>query len=426
MPVKEQPEPENPQAVDQPDAALDHRVRVAMKTLDDEAGSGYFDAAPNQILNRLETPSMQTTTTGTSDDSGLHDIRSLAQNTKARLSKKITAAPVPDDVPQGSGSFQMIALPEPAKMVSLPELAALPSKAEIKALDKAAKAAKKAEVATPVTATSTSTSTATPVAAKVAPAPFAPKPAANNNTRVIAIIGACVVAAAGVGLFVMTQGSSAKSAAPDTTLASREAAKPTPPPAAPVVAAAVAPTPPPAPEPVPEVVPPPPPPVETPAPAPVAHKAAPAHAAAPAAPKAPKEDVKPAAAPGPMTADKAATTPKPGDPSFDDLLKEAGVQDGQHKQAAPKLAKKSLSFDDIKNGMSPLSGKAQACFKGTQGTAMVKLIVAPSGQVTKVSVGGAFAGKPEADCVAGIARSATFPPWDGGPQTVNYSYLLSE
>ena len=75
---------------------------------------------------------------------------------------------------------------------------------------------------------------------------------------------------------------------------------------------------------------------------------------------------------------------------------------------------------------SALASKAQACYKGTQGTASVKMTVAPSGKVTKVTIGGAFAGKPEGQCVSALAQSATFPPWDGGPQTVNYSYLLSE
>ena len=110
--------------------------------------------------------------------------------------------------------------------------------------------------------------------------------------------------------------------------------------------------------------------------------------------------------------------------SFDDLLKEAGVAD--KKAAAPKLDKKSLTGDEFKAGMGALSGKAQACFKGTQGTAIVKLVVAPSGQVTKVSVGGAFAGKPEADCVTPAVKNPSFPAWDGGQQSIGYTYLLSE
>jgi hypothetical protein len=46
--------------------------------------------------------------------------------------------------------------------------------------------------------------------------------------------------------------------------------------------------------------------------------------------------------------------------------------------------------------------------------------------VSKVSVLGAFAGKPEAACVTNAVKAATFPPWDGGPQTFGYSYLLAE
>jgi hypothetical protein len=76
--------------------------------------------------------------------------------------------------------------------------------------------------------------------------------------------------------------------------------------------------------------------------------------------------------------------------------------------------------------MGTIAAKAQACYKGTQGTAAVNLTVAPSGQVSKVSVSGVFAGKPEADCVSNAVRSASFPAWDGGPQSFGYSYLLSE
>jgi hypothetical protein len=43
-----------------------------------------------------------------------------------------------------------------------------------------------------------------------------------------------------------------------------------------------------------------------------------------------------------------------------------------------------------------------------------------------VTVSGAFAGTPVGACVEGAVQLATFPPWDGGPQSVNYSYLLAE
>ena len=61
------------------------------------------------------------------EDSGLHDIRSLASSTKARLSsRRSTQSPImnEDDIlASSSAGWKAVALPEPAKMVSLPELA---------------------------------------------------------------------------------------------------------------------------------------------------------------------------------------------------------------------------------------------------------------------------------------------------------------
>ncbi len=445
-------------APDKTDAALDDRLRAAMKSLDDAVPPGYFEALPNRILPRLEATKMQTDTTSgndhddhsaappPTDDSGLHDIRNLAETTKKRLSKKVTAQPMTDDVlASSSGSWRNIALPEPAKMVSLPELAELPTKAEIKAKDKAAKAAKPAEVIAPAASASTSHAAA-PVAAV---APIATRAAAprGNQTRTIALVGLGLAAAAGVALIVRSQ--SGGTAATDTSglVAANTVTAPAPAPApvvAPVVtgapispppavlageraeSAAAAPTQDPTPAPPP------------PAAAQVARAATPApkhgnvKGAGDAGGKAAiaKPTDKPAAAPvgAASTADAPKASAKPGDPSFDDLLKEAGVADGggAKKDATPHLDKKSLSGDDITRNMGALASKAQACYKGTQGTASVKMTVAPSGKVTKVTIGGAFAGKPEGQCVAALAQSATFPPWDGGPQTVNYSYLLSE
>jgi len=137
-----------------------------MKTLDDQVPSGYFEALPAQILGTLGRPedsSMQPMGTTGSDrdgsgstgippmkdrdeDSGLHDIRSLASSTKARLSsRRSTANPVmteDDIIASSSAGWKAVALPEPAKMISLPELAELPSAKEVKAQDKAARKAK--------------------------------------------------------------------------------------------------------------------------------------------------------------------------------------------------------------------------------------------------------------------------------------------
>ena len=76
--------------------------------------------------------------------------------------------------------------------------------------------------------------------------------------------------------------------------------------------------------------------------------------------------------------------------------------------------------------MSGVGGKAQGCYAGTQGTAQVKLTVTADGKVHKVSVTGVFAGTPVGTCVENAVKNASFPAWDGGPQSFGYSYLLAE
>lgn len=397
---------------------VDDLLRRTMKTLDDQVPSGYFEALPNRTLQRLEA-SMQSgvdeswsTESGASsgvppmkdEDSGLHDIRNLAQSTKQRLSnKRVTTNPPMSDedvLATSSAGWKAVALPQPAKMVSLPALDELPPAKQVKAADQAARVA----AAPPVER-------------------FKRVQPKRGRGGLYAMIGLTVAAAAGVTLYVMTQrDKSAGSelainapAAPPIAKPQVVAAAPTPPPPAPVTPADDE---------------------KTAAPATGAlqiadePKPAPAPAKGHASTKKPPVVVIKDDRPAKVEVKKPdAPAKKVGqgetDPSFDDLLKEAGV-DQKHKADKPKLDKKSLSGDDFKHGMAAVAAKAAACYKGTQGTAAVKLTVAPSGQVSKASVGGAFAGKPEADCVANAVKSASFPPWDGGPQSFNYSYLLSE
>jgi hypothetical protein len=118
----------------------------------------------------------------------------------------------------------------------------------------------------------------------------------------------------------------------------------------------------------------------------------------------------------------------PGYPSLDDLVKERSGDHPRPKKVVAKatFANKELSVDDFKRGMSAVAARAQACYHGTQGTAQIKLTVASSGQVSKVSVTGQFAGTPEGQCVVNAVKAATFRPWDGGPQSLGYAYLLAE
>jgi hypothetical protein len=107
-------------------------------------------AAPAAPAPTETTPSTSATSMSAAadrdEDSGLHDIRNLAQSTKQRLSaRRITQSPPTNDdvLASSSGSFAGIALPQPAKMVSLPDIEDLPSKQEVIAAQKAAAKARK-------------------------------------------------------------------------------------------------------------------------------------------------------------------------------------------------------------------------------------------------------------------------------------------
>jgi hypothetical protein len=78
--------------------------------------------------------------------------------------------------------------------------------------------------------------------------------------------------------------------------------------------------------------------------------------------------------------------------------------------------------------MGAVQGPAKACYDkyGVAGTVGIKLVVAPTGAISKVQATGAFAGTPTGDCVVDAVQSASFPAWDGAPMTVQYSFLLSE
>jgi hypothetical protein len=333
-----------------------------------------------------------------------------------------------------SGSWRAVALPEPAKMISLPELAELPSPREVQEAGRAAalpeprdskqkiaEAAPAAALPEPrEAAAAVEPPAVTPIAAARAAKP--PKPAAAAGSRggrnaLIAIAGLGLAAAAGSVVFVSTQGN-AKQEAMESIAPAQRTSTPMPelrqvvPPApaaiaAPEAAAAGA------------------------APEPKADAAADMGKAAPPPPEKPGKSsgkyVPNVIEDGPKPAKPKAEEPKkpdPGDPDFDKLLKEAGYQ--AQKSDGPKLEKKSLSGDDIKKGMNGVAAKVAACYAGQQGTASVKLTVAPTGRIQRVAVSGVFAGTPVGACVEGAVQGATFPPWDGGPQSVNYSYLLAE
>jgi hypothetical protein len=405
------------------------------------------------------SPATPTRQEARDEDSGLHDIRNLAQSTKQRLSsRRITAPPVADDVlASSSGSFKNIALPQPAKMVSLPALDELPSKAEVVAADKAAKKAakdaakeaKKTETAAPAVAAA---AVATPAVAEPQPAvetpavsrqafalPSQQRKSNKSKTGLFAVIGIGLAAAAGAVIYMQTSKSADHAAAPaaDQTVAKAEPAIAPPAAGSATITATEIPVAPPPAEPAVAA------PEET-AAAGAAQIAADeakddaeekadtkAHRKAKGTKKVEKEEPKVEQKKAPdktEKADKNVKTDGKGsgeeEPSFDALLKEAGVS--EKKEAKPKLAKKKLTGSDFKAAMDGVEGKAKACYKGTVGTVMVHMTIEPDGSIKKLTVGGAFAGKPEAACVQAAMKTATFPPWDGAPQSFSYAVMLSD
>jgi flagellar motor protein MotB len=94
--------------------------------------------------------------------------------------------------------------------------------------------------------------------------------------------------------------------------------------------------------------------------------------------------------------------------------------------AGDKPKAKTLTADAFKQRMGTLTDKVHACYKGAVANVMVKMTIAPSGQVSTLAVSPPFVGKPEGDCVASVVKYVTFDAWDGGPQTYSFSYLLSD
>jgi hypothetical protein len=433
---------------------LDELLRRAMKTLDEGVPSGYFEDLPKRALARLENSMDSTTQRGSEaaaaappieEDSGLHDIRNLARSTKERLSRRTSSPDLSDEqlLASSSAGWKVVALPEPAKMVSLPAVDELPSKDEIRAQERAARKAEKAAKTEKAAKAEKAgkAEKATDVAkvdVKAVPARAAmPRAPSVSRGAIFAAVGVLVAGAAVAAIYLTTRSTER---APTQVAQAQPATTPLGPSVAPIVAPAPAPAPaaPPATEPPQAVAtvaaaePTTTPPVL--APSKASHHAV---ATKPASSKATKgkealgkddplaqaTEAKPAATPA---SDAKKSGDKSADPSLDDLLREAGADQPKKVAAKPALANKALSGDDFKRAMSNVAARAQACYKGTQGTAQIKMVIAPSGQVSKVAVTGQFAGKPEGQCVTNAVKAATFPPWDGGPQTFAYSYLLAE
>jgi hypothetical protein len=461
---------------------LDDQLRRAMATLDREAPPGYFDTLSARTLARLddaEVPEASEIHAAPGDvrepgeprdeDSGLQDIRTLASETKARLSSRRSSQDLlreADDArAAASASWKSVALPDPARVVALPPATppalppaiSSPPAGTTGIVDEIARVARDAKAVH---------AQAVAVAAE----------RRRRARRTMAVLGVGVAAAAGALIFVSAErrdqvpASQRVRALPSTaSTADPEKSTPIVTPIKPIVTA-----------------------IEPPAagsgaaqdPGALPSKrddGAGPHVVAAGDPGAAVPRGKPIATKGggssgggarpigkmgkkayrdvsanaaadnalagsPPEADHAAAgalgqqgagqgagssagsagsaQDDHGDPAFDALWNATGAH--APNPGKPRLDRTSLSSDDIKRGMAGVATRAKACFDGTQGLAALRLSVAPSGQVQKVTVSGLFAGTAVGACVERAVMSAVFPPWDGGPQSFGYSYLLAE
>ncbi len=457
---------------------IDELVRAAAKAHEGLAGADYFDGFSAKVLARLdrhesfasEVPMMSSDTppskdskaggdepprTGNTDDSGLHDMKALAETAKRRISRRITSQHDAYDeslLSTSTGRLRAVALPAAADLVSLPDL----------------------PVATPLGRTrSEGESAATASASEGAAVTPIGAAGERKKSKGVLVLGGVVLAAAAAAVFVVAGGgdkqtkrdeapalaakeerAAATGAAPATGAAVAMEAAPAAPPSA--VAEGVA---------------------QIAAADPQAPEADKAEAgklreeeksarvrgadsgssATPPADKGRKDDAKATAgggAPGagpsdkpkkPGAGDKAAGGDKAGGGApagggggaqdLDDLLNAAsgGAQKptdsgGGDSGGEVKPEKTRLDTKDIKAGMSAVAGKAQSCFDqhGVAGLVKVKATVEPGGSVTKVEAVGEFAGTPTGSCVAGHVKGATFATWTGAPMTISYGFTLQE
>jgi hypothetical protein len=451
---------------------IDDMVRAAAKAHEGLASADYFEGLAARVLVRLERdesfasevsmmsdtpPSKDTSTSGSggdeahrpgpSDDSGLHDMKALAQTAKRRISRRITSQHDAYDESLLSSShsgLRAVALPVSAQVVSLPEVPG----------------------ARPGSDSEATAAGATATGAAVTPIGAA---AERKKRKAMWLVGGGLLAAAAAAVVIVAGGGSkqdgddasgpvairGESAAAQTTGAAPACGAPALAPGAVGGGEAMAP------------------PAEPTEIAAADPSAAEDRAAAgkleeklqdkeaakeargdgggsvapPPTDKPRKVDGKDVKPGGPGTpaadkvkkpgADKGAAGDKPapttGDQTIDDLLNAAsgGAQKpttGGGGGGEVKPEKTSLDTKDIKAGMGAVAGKAQSCFDqhGVAGHVKIKATVDPSGKVTKADATGEFAGTPTGACVAGHVKGTSFASWTGAPMTINYGFTLQE
>jgi hypothetical protein len=421
-------------------SGTDRVLRQGMKlAVESSAPSEYFESFAARVLERAglakqekqEVGQMDVTTKPTPkvEMTGLHDLQLLARNTKERLAQKHPDEAEADLLAavSSSGSFGSVVLPEPGREVAPPVMNAPPPAAVARASAKMAAVA----AAGPVTG-------------------FGAGVVARKPSRLPAVLVSLIVVlgAAGVGVWYFLPQYLAKNQQAAPAVAAVET---TPTPAVePIEAPAAAPAPPAGAAATTAQQP------ETAAPADSDSASAVAAAepsehrerdrkrakggdadkvvalAKPEKTEKPEKAEKPAETPAPTPAPKPA---REESKDIDDLLNEASggapapggggttpAADSKPEEKAPE----SLTSGQVRQGMSLVKAKVQACYTAFKvpGVVEIKVKIENDGTVSSTEPVGKFAGTETGTCVADAVKHAPFPRFSGPPMSLKYPFRL--
>lgn len=143
-----------------------------------------------------------------------------------------------------------------------------------------------------------------------------------------------------------------------------------------------------------------------------------------------KASEKKAAAEKPPEAEAGASAKEPSGDDIDDVLSAVtgGVDNQKTNKVEKKPTKTRLDRSDVAKAMGKVSGKAKACHAAEKftGSVLVRFTVDPSGKIAKAKAKGAHASSATGKCVVAAVKGASFPAFSGRPTSFTFPFLLSE
>ena len=131
--------------------------------------------------------------------------------------------------------------------------------------------------------------------------------------------------------------------------------------------------------------------------------------------------------PGALTAPERSAASRAPDPEPAAETEAANAEAGGEAEAADEPPRgRALTRQDLELGMLQVRAHARSCrSEGAPPLVLLKISIAPSGQVTSVVTPAELRGTRAAECISHAIRTATFPSWSAPPvPSVEWSYPL--